>query len=531
VRTVRPLLLAAAYYLGAQIGFALQSPNAPQSVLWLPNSILLAALLRVPIREWPKYLVVAFPAHMLVALGAGVPPLTMTLIYGTNCADAALGAYLVRRISGRDPFQFRTLRAMLVFIAFGATLPTLLLSFGDAGISVATGWTASFHAAFITRVRSNILTHVIFVPALVDLAQVDWLRVRRAQVAEAAALTLLIVAGSGLAFTTPAGARIYPAVLYVPLPLLLWAAFRFGPGGTGWSILLVATAASWNALHGRGPFATRSPLENVVALQLFLMASATPLLLLSSVIRERNRATQTVRRSETALRRSYARVRELAGKLIAAQELERSRIARDLHDDFNQQLAALSISISALRQRLKTTDPESVETLQRLQDRMVSLTERVRDFSHDLHPASLEHAGLAAALRRHCSQFAEEHDVRINLTGPDDLGRVPRDTGVAVYRIVQEAVRNSVKHGRVREVDIAVARADDALAVTITDRGSGFDLAAPAAHAGLGLLSMEERAHLVGGQLTVTSGPAAGTTIALLVPLPADADAAAEIRA
>ena len=97
--TFGPIVVSAAYYLGAQIGFALQSPNAPQSVLWLPNSILLAVLLIVPFRRWPAYLAAAFPAQMLVAVGAGAPPLTMALLFLTNCADAALGAFLVRRVT------------------------------------------------------------------------------------------------------------------------------------------------------------------------------------------------------------------------------------------------------------------------------------------------------------------------------------------------------------------------------------------------------------------------------------------------
>jgi two-component system sensor histidine kinase UhpB len=515
---VGPLLLAAAYYLGAQVGFALQSPTAPQSVLWLPNSILLAALLRVPRREWPKYLLAAFPAHMLVALGAGAPPLTMTLLYGTNCADAALGAWLVRRMSQAEPFRFNTLRATLIFLAFGATLPTMLLSFADAGISLATAWADSFRDPLVTRIRSNVLTHMIVVPALIDLAGVDWGRVRRSRVIEAVALYLLLIVTCAAAFASSSGSRGYPAVLYVPLPLLLWAAFRFGPGGTGWSFLLVAVSASWNALQGRGPFTSRSPVEDVVALQLFLLASATPLLLLSAVVRERNRATQAVRRNEAALRRSYARVRELAGKLIAAQENERARIARDLHDDFNQQLAALSISISALRQRLRAADPESIEMLQRLQDRMVDLTDRVRYFSHGLHPSTLDHVGLAAALRQHCVQFAGEHGIQVNVSVPDDLGAVPRDAAVSVYRIVQEALRNVATHAGVREASVSLTRSRDGIDATIGDRGSGFDPAA-AAHGGLGLLSMEERARLVGGTLTVNSAPGSGTTVALRLPL------------
>ena len=141
---VGPVLVSAAYYLGAQIGFALQSPNAPQSVLWLPNSILLAVLLIVPFRRWPAYLAAAFPAQMLVSMGTGAPPVTLALLFLTNCADASLGAVLVRRMTGsRGPFEFDGLASTMRF-ALGATVSTVLLSFAYAGISVATGWSDSY---------------------------------------------------------------------------------------------------------------------------------------------------------------------------------------------------------------------------------------------------------------------------------------------------------------------------------------------------------------------------------------------------
>jgi len=116
---------------------------------------------------------------------------------------------------------------------------------------------------------------------------------------------------------------------------------------------------------------------------------------------------RTLRDSELALRQSYGQVRELAGKLLAAQEVERARIARDLHDDFNQQLAALSISISTLRQRRPGDAAELDHALRVLQERTISLTEQVRMFSHDLHPGVLDHVGLVPALRPHINVYVD----------------------------------------------------------------------------------------------------------------------------
>jgi len=513
-----PALVAVAYYLGAQIGFALQSPNVPQSVLWLPNSILLGVLLIVPPRTWPVYLASCYPAQMLTAWQTGAPPVTLSLLFVTNCADATLGAFLVRRLaSDGGPFQFTGLRGTIVFAALGAALPTLLLSFADAGISVGTAWSGDFHAAFVTRVRSNVLTHLLVVPALVDLSAVHWRRLRRRDAVEVAVLTVAVVLTCAAVFSLPTSSRAFPAVLYVPLALLLWAAVRFGPGGVGWSVLLVAGAASWEALRGHGPFTARPAVENVVSLQLFLLAAVVPLLFLAAVVRERNRAMYSVRTSATALRRSYARVRRLAGKLIAAQESERARVARDLHDDFNQQLAALSIGIGGARQRAGG-DAALAGLLGTLQDQTVALTDQVRIFSHELHPRMLEHVGLSAALRTHSAQLAE-HRLQVRLTVDGALDGLPPDVALCAYRVVQEALRNVLLHAGVGEADVSVVRSGRRLDVTIRDNGCGFAPDSPDAHGGLGLLSMEERARLADGACTITSVPGHGTTVHVYIPV------------
>jgi len=515
-----PLLLGAAYYLGAQVGFALQSPNAPQSVLWLPNSILLATLLIVPYRKWPLYLGAAFPAQMVMAWQTGAPAGTLALLFMTNCADAALGAFLIRRIAASTgPFRFDGLRSTTFFVLF-ATLATLILSFGDAAISVATRWAGSFEAAFFTRVRSNTLTHLIVVPALVGLAAVEWDRVDRKRVGEAVLLAALLILTCAVGFARPAGSQMFPALFYAPLPLLLWAAARFGPEGIGCGTLVVSLITSWYALHGLGPFATRSPLEGVVSLQLFLVAATIPLLFLAAGIRERNSAARTLRDSELALRQSYGQVRELAGKLLAAQEVERARIARDLHDDFNQQLAALSISISTLRQRRPGDAAELDHALRVLQERTISLTEQVRMFSHDLHPGVLDHVGLVPALRTHCIRFAEQHRLDFSFDADEDLGPVDREAAICIYRIVQEGLRNIVNHAHSPSAAVALARVGNELHLTIDDNGRGFESSNPGARGGgLGLLSIEERARLVNGRVSITSTHGRGTRIDVYIPV------------
>jgi signal transduction histidine kinase len=270
-------------------------------------------------------------------------------------------------------------------------------------------------------------------------------------------------------------------------------------------------------LRGLGPFLSRSPLEDVVSLQLFLLASMLPLLFLSAVIRERDRASLAVRKSEGALRGSYDRVRELAGKLIVAQEMERSRIARDMHDDLNQQLAALSLSISALRRRALDT-PELHDLLREVQDRIIAVIGQVRGFAYDLHPGTLDHVALVAALRTHCADSAQHHGLDIRFTADDALAPLSRDVAVCLYRVLQEGLRNIANHAGVREARVSLTQTPELVELIIADHGRGFDPESGAARRGLGLLSIEERARLVGGTVTIASTRDGGTTIHLQVP-------------
>jgi signal transduction histidine kinase len=529
VRSTRFLGLALAYYLGAQIGFAFQSPNTPQSVLWLPNSILLATLLLAPVSEWLPYLAAAFPAQMLVAWQAGAPVLPMALLFVTNCIDAALGAFLVRRFV-RRPFRFYDLRSTAIFVMFGATLSPILLSFADAGLSVATGWAPSFWTAFSTRVHSNVLTHLIVVPALVTTLTVDLRQFARTRLIEIGIFSIALLAVCLVTFAEHSGSSALMA-LYLPLPLLLWAAVRFGPGGTGWSVLAVAFVASWNALHGRGPFTSSVPETDVRALQLFLLSISAPLLFLSATLKERDVTLVALRHNESSLRRSLTRVNDLTGKLIAAQELERMRIARDLHDDVSQRVAALSIGLSNLRSSHVPGDAGEVSAIRSLQEQATELVDGIRQLSHDLHVGTLDKAGLVATLREHCAEFGRQHHLDVTFAVHGRMDGIPHDVAITLYRIVQEALRNVSRHAATRHASVRLSRLPAAVRLRITDHGRGFDIEAARRTGGLGLLSIEERTKLIAGVMAVDTQPNHGTTIRIEVPLTPQASPEADVQA
>jgi signal transduction histidine kinase len=246
----------------------------------------------------------------------------------------------------------------------------------------------------------------------------------------------------------------------------------------------------------------------VVAAQLVLIAG-----LLTQRARRR-RAEEAIRTSEASLRKSYERIRQMAGRLINAQEAARADIARDLHDDVCQRLTYVSVGVSTLKN--SSGDIQGTETQRAFADLerdTLGTFDGIRRLSHDLHPATLRLLGLAPALRSHCAELEKRYNVQIAFTTVD-LGRVHPDVAVCFFRIGQEALRNGLVHGDAQQFAVSLARYDNYIEMTVSDNGRGFDLEAVSREGGgLGLVSMEERAHVVGGGVQIVTAIGHGTTV------------------
>jgi signal transduction histidine kinase len=236
--------------------------------------------------------------------------------------------------------------------------------------------------------------------------------------------------------------------------------------------------------------------------------------------RRRQQAETLVARNQADLRRSYNRIRDLASRLLDAQEQERSRIARDLHDDISQQMALLKIDLEQLNNIVDGPASELThETLERAQ----SIARSVHDLSHRLHPAKLRLIGLVSALqglRRELSQ----PNLDITFSHENVPPALPEELALCLFRIVQEALQNAIKYSHGHHVTVDLRGSDDELTLTVADDGVGFDVATTW-RSGIGLISMHERLEAVGGSLTIDSKPGAGTRLQVAVPLPVDPDA------
>src|SRR5262245_40274583 len=231
------LLVALAYYAGANIGFILRFPPLTPSVLWPPNSIMTATLLLAPLRRWWIYLLAALPAHVIAEAQAGLPMPMILSFFATNCSEALLAALCVRQWSD-GPTRFDTLKRVLVFVGGAGVFAPFISSFLDA--SVASSFLGEpYWLVWRARFFSTVLTGLTVGPAVIVAVTTGWNWVRRASVkrrAEAALLLMALLAVAVAVFAGPAdrpspilGLPHTPIALF--LPIVLWAAVRFGPGG------------------------------------------------------------------------------------------------------------------------------------------------------------------------------------------------------------------------------------------------------------------------------------------------------------
>ena len=260
------------------------------------------------------------------------------------------------------------------------------------------------------------------------------------------------------------------------------------------------------------------------------MVIAAQLMLIAGLVTQRTRlrgAEEALRTNEATLRASYDRIRQLAGRLINAQETARASIARGLHDDVCQDLVALSLAICRFKDSPKRPQTmRAQQDLNRLQQWTMALADNVRRLSHDLHPPTLGLLGLASAINGHCMEVRKRQGVDVHFVAAGDLRDIDREVAVGVFRMAQEAIRNGLVHGGARHLVVSLARSRGDVELTVTDDGAGFDPDAVRRSAsGLGLVSMEERAYALGGDARVTSAPGMGTTVYVRVPA-----AAAEAR-
>jgi PAS domain S-box-containing protein len=223
------------------------------------------------------------------------------------------------------------------------------------------------------------------------------------------------------------------------------------------------------------------------------------------------------RTDEEAIRQQREELQLLAGKLLTAQDEERRRIARDLHDDLSQTLASLAIDLG--RHANKAAAGETTSHLRQLQERATKAAESVRRISHRLHSSVLDDIGLVAALEQFCEEFQERSGIRTEFASQDVPDRLPLAIASSVYNIAQECLHNVSKHSRTSAVAVRLEQVNAALRLSVKDGGVGFRLGTTGSGKGIGIGTMQERARLLQGRFSIWSEPGAGTEVRVDVPL------------
>lgn len=226
----------------------------------------------------------------------------------------------------------------------------------------------------------------------------------------------------------------------------------------------------------------------------------------------------------TRARQTEEALRDLGGRLIKAQEEERSRVARELHDDLNQRMALLSVELEQLSLRLPPSQNNLRMSINNVWERAQEISSEIHRVSYQLHPSKLDHLGLVAAVRSLCLELAAHHEIKITFKAQGCGDLLPKDVTLCLFRIVQESLRNVIKHSGAREARVVLAGTAQVIQLSVSDTGRGFDADSLKTKSGLGLISMRERLRSVGGVISIHS-TARGTKIEVSVPV-----ATADIR-
>ena len=561
-----------------------------------------------------------------------------------NSALTAIYAAILQRFKPRILY-FEALRDVLIFLGVSVAVPVLMnwaaiypvfkFSPGSSAL-LAHNSSDGFFAVWTSCWINNSASFIAFVPAILVCATQgsSWFRgFSSRRVAEGALLTVLfILMGTFLAYgRVAANGHMLDALYLIPIPLLLWAAVRFGPAGASLSVTALVCISSWCAYAGEGPFLRSSFIDRVTSMQISWIMICAPVLALAAVVRERKFATLALLKSEGRFRKffetqpescymisprgivldinpaacealgytkeeligkaasiiyapeSHSKMRDLLEKwnktgrleseeivvrtrdgqrrvvlvnagsvvdaegnllhstsvhvditerklaeealstvsqrLIEAHEEERTRIARELHDDFSQRLALLAIQLGQASQSLPDAEKVLRTRLHAMWERTTELSSDIHKLSHQLHSSKLQHLGLLPAAKSLCEEIGKQHHIHIEFLHRDMPEEISPDMALCFFRIVQEALNNIVKHSGATQAHVEFVGTPSLIRLRIVDAGAGFDPTSMAARGGLGLASMRERLRLLGGTIALQSSPMEGTEIVAEVPI------------
>jgi signal transduction histidine kinase len=477
-------LTGVAYYLATEIAWALCFPNSKVSLLFPPHAVLVVILLLVPVRHWWAYTLATVLAHFVATQQAHWP-----VLYALHCEafDAVQNVLVAAgiRLFIKSPLTGITLRDAMVFVLIAVIIVPFGTAFWGAAFTISNGFGTNYWVEWRNLGISNGVTAVVLVPAL--LLAVNRLsgrgsRVTPARMIEGSLLALGIVMVGAFVFAiVPAGPGTSPALLYAPIPLLIWAALRFGLSGISAAMLVVTFQAIWGAMHGHGPFLLQSPAENALALQMFLIVTGIPLMFLSVLLEDDRRSQQALHEVEDDARRNREQINLLSRVSLLGE------MTASLAHELGQPLSAIITNANAGR-RLIDKGKEDPETLRDILVNVASDGHRAHEIIQNVrntikkgdairHPINLNE--LVTKVAHVVRPDAVAYSCELETSLAKDLPLIEGDP-VQIQQVLVNLVSNAFDAMRQtppsqRKVEISTAGdGDGKVRLSVRDHGTGI---------------------------------------------------------
>lgn len=493
--------------LGQVASHALFVRPAEITSIWIPGGLIMAFLICRPHRLWP-YLLSGFIVGGVCAFAlrsgmVGIP----LLGYLWLAACMAAGAATFKLVPG-EKVIFPTISHLVRFFLCVVVGVSCACSTGFIGVVALIRNDVSLPRLWILSTTAFAVGFMLVTPLGVDLLRSrfpPWRDIRK-HVMGFALFSVGLWSLSILAWlAVPSNLSSVPLALFAPSPLLLLAAFHFGRFGPSVGLIVAFLPAIVVAIELDKMDTFEIGLVNSYVMQLWTLAASFLVHALAIQSRQRNEILHR-------LLVTSEENKSLAARLLQSQEELSIRISRELHDGVNQKLTFFSIALSALKLR---SPPELRPPIDELATGVRGLIDEVRDISHSLHPAVLEHAGVAGALDElvRVIEGKWEGEIALRFDVDPDADALEGEGALCLYRVAQEAIRNAIQHSGARGIKVVLLARGNRWRLRVSDNGRGFAPNDVYPHSGLGLLSMRERVRQADGRLSIRSRRGLGTSV------------------
>ena len=526
VKLIGLVLITFAYFLVGKIGLGFASVHVSATPVWVPAGMAVALFLLLGFSIWPAIFAGAFLVNVTTAGSV----FTSAGIAVGNTLEGILTAWLLQRFAhGVHAFESppdilkSAILAGLLSPTVGATIGVTSLMIGRYVLL------NEYPIVWLTWWMGDATGVLIVTPAILLWAQHPRIEWNSRQRAELALLFLVLLVTCEVIFGPFINTKHKYPLQFMLVPILIWAAFHFGPRETATLTVLMAVWATWGTINGRGPFTSDSQNEALLLGQAFLAVNTVMALALAAAVQESKdadtrfhaTAERLVNKRTEELLHTQARLRSMAQTLTLTEQRERKRMANELHDYLAQLLVLGKMKLSEMHARIQDLSGPVAAMFQEIEQTLTKALDYTRTLIAELSPPVLHDLGLPTALQWLANQMKKHRltvDVRL---GASELP-LTENQAILLFHSVRELLINVAKHAGTNKATLTLDVADHMLRIAVQDQGAGFNTdSLEPKQPGLqfGLFSIKERMEELGGWLRVESAPGEGTTVTLGLPL------------